>query len=285
MNWSKAKNISIVILLILNVILFCIITYSGKKNILSVENEKAIITLLNKNNIEVHDKIPKKSSQMPILSLVYKENDIDKLKNIFFDTEDVKRSVELNSTILKNEQKILTIDGSNIKYINENIKGGIANLSKSDAQKLVNQFITNKLKKEYDNYKFHSLNIVNNKYNLRYYESYKNYNLFSNYISFDITNEGIQSVEIVKYEQTGIISMDRNICSADEALLTFLYEVQNEFDKVTRINKIELGYTLDETNQRNKDGRAVPCYRISADSNKLYYINAYTNQLIRKFII
>lgn len=283
MDWSKAKNIIIIFLIVINSMLMFVFVYSNDNNSLTSEREKAIIKLLNKEDIQLQSEIPKNSTPMPMVSLTYKENDIEELKHIFFGTaEDVKRSVEANSTILKKDNRMLTIENSMITYINEGNKDTIKNFDETSAKAIVEQFIKNDLKSKYSKYKFHSTSILNNGYSFKYYETYNGYALYSNYMKFDVTNKGIESIQIDKYEPVGILGIDRDICSADEALLTFIYKMrEKKHNESIIIDKIELGYKLEEKLKKSTKGRAIPCYRISIkNNNKIYYINAYTNILI-----
>lgn len=280
MDWSKAKSIIIFFLIIINCMLLFVFVYSNDDNFLTSEREKAIIKLLNKEDIQLQSEIPKTSDPMPIISLTYKENDIEELKHIFFGTaEDVKRSVEANSTILKKENKMLTIENSMITYIDESDKNIIKNFNETSAKEIVEEFIKNELKSKYSKYKFHSTSILDNGYSLKYYEIYNGYTLYSNYMKFDVTNEGIESIQIDKYEAVGVLGIDRDICSADEALLTFIYTMrEKKQNENIIIDKIELGYKLEEKLKKSVNGKAIPCYRISIkNDNKIYYINAYTN--------
>lgn len=282
MNWSKAKTISIFFLLVVNLVLSSALLYNND-NRLTSKRENAIIKVLNKNNIKLEASIPKYNPQMAVLNIVYKENDIEELKNIFFGKVDnVKRSVEFNSTILKSDNITLTINDT-IKYIDEACKGTISNLTENEAKKIVEQFINSKFKTRFKDYKFSSLTKLDNRYRIIYYGYSNKYKVFSNYMIFDITDKGIQMIRIEDYEISNKSSIDKDICSADEALLSFMYEVLNKsLEESIIIDKIELGYISKSSTKKNIDNRAVPCYSISIKGNdKIYFIDAYTNMIIK----
>lgn len=283
MDWSKAKNIFIIFLIIMNCTLAIVSAYSGDNNTLSADRKQAIEKLLAKNNVEISTDIPTDYSPMPIIALTYKENNIESLKNIFLgDDKEVKRSLDGDSTIFKKNNIILTINNDRVNYSNKDLDGQIENLKQEDAKKIANKFMNDKLTNLYKDYGFHSINLVDNKYYISYYKKYKGYNFFSNYIKFCITSLGIENIELVEYLPTYILDTNRDICSADEALFTFTYEIKNIYyqDKVT-IENIELGYILQEMDKKNTEGRAIPCYRISVKgSNQFHYINAYTNEVM-----
>lgn len=282
MNWSKAKNIIIIFLIFLNIILMLGLTYNTDKNKLSVKEENAITKLLNQNNIQIQTEIPKDYSPMPTISLVYKQQDITELKTIFFgNSEDVKYSVEFDSNILKKDNITLTIKNNMIEYINLDNAGNLDEFSEDDAKKVVEQLIKTNLKPQFRNYKFGSLSTNNNKYYLVYYNFYNKYKFFDNYIVFCIANQGIESIKIKQYDIAGSLGINKEICSVDEALLTFMYEILKTHKDSIIINKIELGYIVQEEAKKGIDGRIIPCYKISIQGDKSIYINAYTNTLVK----
>lgn len=288
MNWSKAKNIIIVFLIAINIMLLIVSLHNNDRNVLTSEREKAIVKLLNQNGIEVASDIPPNYPSLPTISLTYKDNDSEELKKIFFgDADDVKRSVEFNSTVFKKDNDTLVLKDTSITYTNKDNKynSNIKDMEQETAKKMADQFIKNKLSSRYYNYQFHSINAVYDKYYvITYYDYYGKYKLFSNYIKFYISGNIIDNIEIVKYDPTGAVGIDKEICSSDEALMTFMYECieSNDDKKEIYIDNIELGYILEEKTKKGENVRAIPCYLISEKGKeKVYYINAYTNTLIQ----
>lgn len=283
MNWSKAKNIIIIILVAMNIGLLFASQYTKGQNSLSFEAERSIVKLLNQNGIELYAELPKEFTPMSQLRLANQQMNIDELKADFFDNEeDVKISVELGDTILKKDNKTLTIKQSKIVYDNKDNYSGIDGLDKMMAKKISDQFVKNKLGSSYANYKYFSTHSNSNSYCITYYESYKNYKIISNYIKVNVTNKGITAVELFRYPPENFVGATRQICSSDEALLTFMEEVYPLTDQMNLfVDKMELGYII-ETNSHNATNIvAIPCYIISVEgSDKVYYINAYTNTLM-----
>jgi regulatory protein YycI of two-component signal transduction system YycFG len=285
MNWSKAKNIIIVILVAVNIGLLFSSKYTSQNNRLSFEAQRAIVKLLNRNGIELSAELPKKISPMPQLGLINQvsNTDTDQLKTTFFgDEQDIKISVALGDTILKKDNKTLTIDGAQMDYTNIDNNSGIEGLDKATAKKISDQFVKTKLGKAYSDYKFFSITNDNSSYCVSYYENYKSYEIYSNYVKIYVTNKGIAVVKLFRYQPEHFDSVTRQICSADEALLTFMYQAIEQKDKsISVIDKMELGYILELGSQKSANAVAIPCYSVSVkDSNQVYYINAYTNTII-----
>lgn len=283
MNWAKAKNIFIIFLIVMNCTLAVVSAYNKNTYTLNTTRKEAIEKLLIKNDVKLNSDIPTNYPPMPIITLKYKENNSETLKKIFLgNNKEIKRSLDGETTIFKNDNTILTINKSKINYFNNNLDGKIENLTKEDSKKIADDFISVNLAKLYKDYNFHSINIIDNKYYINYYKNYKDYNFFSSYIRFCITSLGIENIEIIEYIQTYALDTNKDICSADEALFTFIYEIKNKYYKgKTVIENIELGYILQQMDKENTEGRAIPCYRISVEgNNQPYYINAYTNEVI-----
>jgi len=283
MDWAKAKNIFIIFLIIMNCTLAVVSAYNKNSNTLSTDKKEAIEKLLTKNNVKLESDMPNQYSDMPIIVITYKENNSETLRNIFLgDDKEIKRSLDADTTIFKKDNLMLTINNSKINYYNNNLNGQIENLTKDEAKKTADNFFNTKLSRLYKDYKYHSINTVSDKYYINYYNEYKGCNFFSSYIKFCITSLGIENIEIVEYIKNYALDSGRDICSADEALFTFIYEIKNKYyDNQVVIQNIELGYILQQMDKKSTEGRAIPCYRISIKgSNQPYYINAYTNEII-----
>jgi len=105
-----------------------------------------------------------------------------------------------------------------------------------------------------------------------------------------IGENGISHVDLNYFITEGFTGDKKDICFSDEALLTFLREIEKEreetdiYETVT-VQKMELGYDFQEMEYLKVDNVAklVPCYRIYVlGKQKPYIINAYTNEMIRE---
>lgn len=260
-----------------------VLAYSDNSNILSSKNEQAIKQVLKQNNIYLNSDIPKDFSPMPTVELTYDDTNIEDLKNIFFGKdENVRRSVDGNATILKNNNSSLTIGNTKILYLNDECKGKARTLDFASAKSIADKFIEEKLNPQNFSFKFHSANNIGGIYHLKYYSTYKGYNMYSSYMQFDLTDKGILSIQISKYKLSGVLDTNRKICSSDEALFTFMHEIKSkDYGQDIYIESVELGYKLQEAARKGKENKAIPCYRIALkDISTIYYINAYTNSVM-----
>ncbi len=277
MNWNKAKNIIIMILMFLNIILLLVSHYGNDEYILSSEKEKAIIKLLNEDGVKIETGIPVKFQPSHYLSLDIVDYDVDELKKLFFeDNEDVKRSIEFEATIFKTSEKILKINEADIVYeklctekSSDIFEGSEA---KKEAERVIKSLIKNK------NYELQEIKFENGSYYLKYYEIYLKNKVYSNYINFVINKDGIEKMKLSRYGAVGFYGARREVCSADEALFSWLLEMKGKNSYVNIvIDDMEQGYCFEESTLKT---RVVPCYRISVKDGETYYINAYTSEII-----
>lgn len=277
MNWNKAKNIMIVILVFLNIVLLFVSYYGNDKYILSSEKEKAIISLLNKNGVKIGTGIPENFEPLPYLMFNDFEYNVDELKKLFFeDNEDVKRSIEFEATIFKTDKKNLKIDGADVVYERTYTEKSLDKFEISEAKKKAEKVIKTLIKNK--NYELQEIKFANGRYYLKYCEIYLNNKVYNNYIEFVINKDGIEKMEMSRYEISGFYRIKRDICSADEALFSWLLGIKNEkTEDSLLIDGIEKGYCFEESTLKS---RAVPCYRISVKDDEIYYINAYTGEII-----
>ena len=105
-----------------------------------------------------------------------------------------------------------------------------------------------------------------------------------------VGEKGISRVKLNYFITEGFTGDKKDICFSDEALLTFLREIEKEreetgiYETVT-VQKMDLGYDFQEMEYLKVDNVAklVPCYRIYVlGKQKPYIINAYTNEMIRE---
>jgi len=276
MNWNKAKNIVIVALVILNLVLLAVSSFTKDEYTLNAENEKAIISLLNKNGIYLSAEIPERFEPLPYLIMNKAQYDDMELKKIFFSaSEEVKRSVEFEATIFRTDKKTLTIKENGISYYNENENAVLENLDTQKAQKEAEKIINAVMKNK--NYELKKLELSEDKYYLKYYEVYLKNKVYNNSVDIVISKNGIESMELIRYDIAGFYGTNKKICSPDEALLAFLYELRDKKTGDILIDDVEIGYYFEEYNSQS---RAVPCYRISLKNSKVYYVNAYTGNIV-----
>lgn len=281
MDWDKAKNYTILFLFILNLLLLSFNISKSKQYILTEEQKNSIYSVLKNNDIELLSEIPDKF--YPLQQLLVNKSDYDtiEIQKIFFnDIYNIKRTKEFDKTILTSENKTVTIQNSMITYIDKNISNH-SGLDKQQAEKicegLISKIIPNNKKVELDRY-------IENKDTFIFYytQNFIDFPYFNNYIIFKIHKNGIFKLKFEYNEPLELYGNKIEICSADEALFTFMDEIKRIYDNPITIDKIDLGYFSSDINDtENSTFISIPHYRIFiAENDEPFYINAYNNTFV-----
>lgn len=286
MNWVKAKNITIIAFILLNIILILLRYIDNRRYILSSSQQAAVITILNNNNITLLDNFvfprhyPK--GQISLISIPFNQNN---MVNIFMrDNKDTTLRVEDNLRIYENYNERVTFEGSKIIYENlGNTELYIAD--ENDANVFSSQLIRN-LGQMGSDFTLDRTLVTESEIILEYRQNYRNHILFSNYIIFTFENSTIKTIEFSYYDTDGFTGNTREVSSADEVLITFMREVRllHQCEEEVHIEKIDLVYKQTESNLHKTTSVAVPYYRIyyyiNGDLNvnpNIMLINAYNN--------
>ena len=271
MDWVKAKNYTIIVLVILNIVLLGLNIYKSFDTRLSYSRINSLNALLKDDNITLSSKLPRSYKPMAEINASEYSFDHIKLQKIFFAGQNnVKRTEEYNSVIFMSDTSRLSLKGSSINYTTT-LSYSINNEEKAKeyAEQLVND-----INNEFGKFKFYSISSANDEYIIKYYENREGYNIFSNFIYFTI--KGNNASIALNYVKLGsVIDTKNNIYAADEALYSAVKSIKKEEEKPV-ITDVKLGYYAMKVNSAG-EVVAVPFYLINA-SNKEYYVNAYTGE-------
>ena len=117
MDWTKAKTILIIALIVTDI--FLIATYGSKYNAEETGNEEALAAVLEGNNIYVDaQKIPRKHRSMPALSVEYKgvaEEDIAAL----IESTDIRAAGGSDEAYIEAASDFISYLGMQSEYISE----------------------------------------------------------------------------------------------------------------------------------------------------------------------
>lgn len=296
MDWAKAKNIIIVLLVLLNIVLSFFVYIDSRKYVLSNQEEIGIIDILRQNKISIYTEITKNFKPMKKLSVSKYNFDYNFILKIFFkDVSSVVRNENEDMKVFSDKTGTLTILKEYVYYESTSTAKIIENDSffSENANKMCKDIIK-KLGKDFANFELDTnysnlevgTNLQNTKSMFIYYkEKYANYIINSNYVQFVITEAGIKEVMIANYKPLGFIKQsEREICSPSEALFTFMRHMKsiNE-DKEIFINKIDIVYDLEKDSTEKNSVYAVPYYRFYIKgSEEPILVNAYFNKILEK---
>lgn len=281
MDWNKAKKIIIIMLVALNAALFLANRYYNNSYRLTQAEEEAVYKILSQNGIGIYTDLNAEYKPMKQLDVTVSSPDIDELKNMFFDDDEiVETEIEFEQTVLKSYSAELLAEDSKLSYSCPTGKGELDGVGKEAAKKLSEDFI-NRMGGNYSRYVLDRITYKNGGYQLEYYEYYKDFKVFCNYCIFFIDESGIKTIESENYEINGFVEESRDICASSEAVLTYISASKESETTGRFIEDMEIGYDLKES-EEIVDGskiRLVPCYHIFLiNEDKPFCVYAYTNK-------
>lgn len=281
MDWSRAKNYTIISLLILNVILFSLNFISSRDFILKQSQIQSVESVLFKNNIKLESDIPSRFNPLSQLYMKNYDYDILAIQKLFFsDTSNIKRTDEFDKKIFSSGNENIIIKNNTIYFENNNKDSTYAQ-SRSSAIKKAAYYI------DKINIGFTSMNLdraekKDDYFVLEYSQRFNNYSIFNNYAVFYIMNDGRIKFEFKYNEPLEQNGPETDICSADEALFVFMSEIKLLYGSSdVSIQKMDLGYFASNVDDASSNITAVPHYRIFIDkTDKPIYINAYNSTIV-----
>ena len=280
MDWEKTKRLIVISLCLLNIFLFIFIYNNNNTYRLTTNQEMAITSMLRSNNVICYVDILSNYSPMRQIEMQQAEYDDDALPGIFMRSpETAVRSTERNRVIYRNETETLIIEGPDVIYRNRGA-GELAPLSSESNESLCRELIQ-KIKKTGGNFTAENQTPIETDDGLlfQYRDNFKGYTVNSNYVDIYITEHGIAWVEMKYHKPVSFVGMRRDICSADEALMSVLDSLRLIFgDKMEEprfITKMDIVY------HNNLPTRATPYYRIFVSGfTQPFLVNAYENSVL-----
>lgn len=245
MDWTKAKTILIVALIITNI--FLIANYVSIKTDIEVTSSDVIddtIHLINEKNIYFYGKIPSKEMEMPVLEVEYDEYNKNKVNQ------------------LMNEQS-----------------PAFRHITKEEAIMISNDFLK-KCNLLDDNMRLEPIQETENGYMITYKNYYDEILIEECYMNVTIENGIITSLERLWVNPIAYRKNKKSTIPATNALLKFA-SMQEQRDKVIQITSIDMVYWLDTSifgmDNTSRD-TAFPawkiCYNIG-ETKYTKYIRAY----------
>jgi len=280
-EWSKAKNILIIIFVILNVFL---LVYSGiyrEKTNVSKEEVVTAINILKKNGVIIDPacEIPtyKKNTSM----LVFENGNINKQKII--DKLFGKNYVELKQldekkTITEGEKSLTFAEGCAFTYNNTNPSDNINISQEKGIERYLRDYLAdmgiNMSRYILDKYTKNKDNTVT----LIFIEKYKNFLIYDNKISISIAKNGITNITLNIKKIKGFTKAPSPIMPAHQVLLKSFYN-----KKGVTIKFIDIGFKGFENEDNGQETKEIfqgPAWRITAADGREVFLKAYDGEEI-----
>ena len=278
MDWGRAKNLIIFFLCLLNVAMFALIYTNNRAYRLTQSRERSITAVLAANDIISYVDIIKTFFPMRQIEMSPPEYDAELLPSIFMRVpENAARSTERNRIIYRNESETLVIDGPAVTY--RRYGGGDGGVNLEEAERLCAALLKN-LKKIGGAFAADGRVPIETEdgWLFSYRGTYRGYVVNSNSVEITVGADGITRVDFTYYKPVSFVGVRRDICSADEALLTAMRGI-----KKIRGDKAETLFItgMDVVYHKNLATRATPYYRVFVSGfDAPFLINAYENTIL-----
>ena len=283
MEWTRAKNIIIILLLVTNAILFTMIYKNNEKYRLSRVQQESIVKVLENNDIIYNAEMIKTFKPMKKIDLMPYSFDHEQLKKKFFDNpDDCKEEIKPDGDVViyhHEDNGTLYIYPQGFRFISV-IEESSEDINVDKAKALCNELIKS-FGNEFANFKYDEEIILNNS-NRRFIfrEHYKGYVIESNFIDFTVNNNGILYIDCNYLKVDGFSEEPKlEISSPLDALMYYVrqktsYGIQ---DTVT-IDRVSIVYSYDAKPYDNNH-QAWPFYHMIINiggSSESVLFNAYT---------
>ena len=290
MEWERAKNYILVAFILLNLGLGAVILLDGRYT-LTPERERNIRTVLDQNNISLYRLPMRRFPPMLPLDVTGFYYDIDELLEMFFEDPATAERFDSDDNILGAPQRYdyrcgysrlfvnngfvtFWYDTRGLEHVRQSIAASQEGITWEEAAVLTTEFIAT----HFPDFEHDITFDVDGGIRRIYLQVYRERPIFSNRIEFDISNYGIEWIEMRFGQVIGHGLVPRSIFAPDEVLLTFM-QAMHHVEEPIIIQTIDMVYFQGYPSlQSGSSYPAVPTYRIFMKGDDLpFLINAFTN--------
>ncbi len=274
MNWNKAKNYTILFLIIINAFLFSFTLKSYFSERLSNAKVSNITAVLNQRDISVETDIPKNAVMLPQLVLNSPNYDYFKLTDLFFGSGiNVKRTEEFNKTIFNYGSKTLIFNDDAITFNDGDFIISDENYAAEDAKERMEA-----LSVYFPGFVQECLYSKNDEIRVEFYGRYKNSICFNNYCVYSYSQKGF-TLTMSYGRPVEFDGAKSQVCTADIALYSFMNKIREKYPEGhLTITQIITGYYVEEA-YSGKTVQALPYYKIYVkEKDRPFYVNGYNGE-------
>jgi hypothetical protein len=261
MDWSKAKNVLLVVFILLNTILLYnnYVAFSGGGNILSDELSSNTLAVLASRGINVNCEIPSSAKGATLIYGPYLE-DRHKIADVLLGSK-ARDKIEDGKMIREGGKELIFNDNS-FEFKDEKPQA-LENISDIEKAKLMLEDTLENMGIPYKDFEMDSKSKTkDNIYKFEYKQVYEGYILFDNYIKAEIWTTGIKKLDF-KYRSVRGIKKNTKQKTVDAyQILLKMTDIKN-----VDINKIDIGY-----------GDYVLSWRVRFSNGSESFYSAYNGQ-------
>jgi hypothetical protein len=267
MDWDRAKNIIILMLLLLNGTLGGLILWSSPPYSLTAQREQAILDVLAGSGIQWEAKLPRRFPPTQAIRLTAGWRDPEALAAALFLPEETVTQLDLpDRSVLVQGAATLVVENGAFRYENPNGLGR----GPEACQEIIAALGLPGFIPDGEAEQAGALEIT-------YRQLYKNRLIYTNHITFSLARGNILRVT-GQYGHPAGLAAPIELLPPDEAVFTFMVKLKNMYgDAPLTVNRMDLVFR-----QREEDGgagelRCAPYYRFyTSQSPEPIFINGYT---------
>lgn len=280
MDWDKAKNYTIIFLVILNLFLLLCNLWFNKRYVLLDSQIESIKNILNDRGIVVDAEIPNEYKPMIQINLGNCVYDTEYFQKIFFDgKEEIKRTSEFEKTILSSDDEKIVIFSDYVEFQKEKVVFS-SGFNEEEVLKICSEY-AEKINDFYEGLEVHSIRKEEDCFAVEYVQNYRGNDIFNNFALFKIYKDGHIVLKMKYFPIKNMYGAAVDICSADEALFIFSDKAKEACNS-SKINvtNVEKGYYFDDF-ENGGSIVSVPYYRIEVlQREEPFFVNAYNRTLL-----
>lgn len=275
MNWFKAKNLILILLIVLNTFLLALNVVTNNNYVLSNEQTENIYKVLSsKYNIGIYAELPKKYEPMKEIEVVNEGEGLTEfLYGLFFDeTDNVSKLVDNDKIMYQSDDKtLMTQVGDFILTVNNGQVDSREQIIK-EFNNYANEYVL------YDSYTNDNVVVYD------YRQKFKDEIIYTNYLTIEETDGEVSRVEGYYARPTGFIGDSKEIVSIDLVLFNLANFYPRGEDEQLFIDSIDLVYNQEQiVSEPDVVLKATPCYLVEVRGSLApVKIDAYTNTILSK---
>mgnify|MGYP000850268934 CR=1 FL=1 len=283
MDWSKAKSILVVALIITNALLG-IVLFQSERNVdttLKKEFIEETVRLLENKDIKVDTDIPRKNPKLATLTVEYENVEPGIVNRNFFNDKgniSFKDKDEVLIDISYNDELITILNKKHLIYESKSNNDNFDIKDEKDAVYIALNFLKSKNYSTSD-MKVSFVKLVDDVYNIEFTKLYKDYFLESSFTNIQVGSKGIIKMERQWLNMIDASENPKSISSAPKSLLGLL-SMEEVYGKT--IKDISICYYFDpkkhayiDNPEEAQQGRAIPAWRIQFDDGDKVFIDSY----------
>ena len=283
MNWSKAKTILIIALLITNAILAIVLFSQDNQEVSTIKESfiTDVVNILKEKDISIAVDIPNEIPSLNTLTVKYEMLESFDINKRFFDGQGLINKFDEDKIIISRENESITIENNKkMIYKNKRESKGYENLDKDTAEQIVMKFLKDR---SYDTSGMilwrNEIDEDLNTYNIEFSMLYKEKYLENTYTKAVIDREGVLELKRLWLDPISEGETPIYINTAPKALLDL---IGNEDLYGKTINNISLCYYFDpkkddyiEDPEETKEGKSIPAWRVTFEDGSKIIIDNY----------